>query len=78
MTVEEKVIGIIVAELGVAKEDCTREASFVEDLGADSLVLFELIMELEENFGIRITDEELEKIRTIGDVIDFINKKTAA
>jgi acyl carrier protein len=51
------------------------EASFIDDLGADSLDLVELIMEMEENFGIQISDEELEKIRTIKDVIEFLKKK---
>jgi acyl carrier protein len=51
------------------------DASFIDDLGADSLDLVELIMEMEENFGIEIKDEELEKIRTIRDVIDFLKSK---
>ncbi len=75
MTIEEKVIDIIVEQLDVAKEECVLEASFIDDLGADSLDLVELIMEMEENFGIQITDEELEKIRTIGDIVNFIKGK---
>lgn len=78
MTIEEKVIEVIMEQLEVSREECTLDASFIEDLGADSLDLVELIMELEENFGIRIADEELEKIRTIQDIIDFIKKKTAS
>jgi acyl carrier protein len=75
MTLEEKVIGIIVEQLGVTREECVPEAAFIEDLGADSLDLVELIMEMEENFGITIADNELEKIRTIQDAIDFLRSK---
>ena len=75
MTLEEKVIDIIVEQLDVTREECVLEASFIEDLGADSLDLVELIMEMEEAFGVEIADEELEKIRTIKDVIDFLQKK---
>ena len=75
MTLEEKVIDIIMEQLGVTKEECVPEASFIDDLGADSLDIVELIMEMEENFGIQIADEELEKIRTIQDVIDFLKAK---
>jgi len=75
MTLEEKVIGIIVEQLDVTKEECVPEASFIDDLGADSLDLVELIMEMEETFGLTIADQELEKIRTIKDVIDFLKSK---
>jgi acyl carrier protein len=75
MTLEEKVIGIIVEQLDVTKEECLPEASFIDDLGADSLDLVELIMEMEETFGLTIADNELEKIRTIKDVIDFLKGK---
>jgi len=75
MTLEEKVIGIIVEQLDVTKEECLPEASFIDDLGADSLDLVELIMEMEETFGLTIADNELEKIRTIKDVIDFLKSK---
>ncbi|MDZ4164662.1 MAG: acyl carrier protein [Smithellaceae bacterium] len=78
MTIEEKVVDIIVEQLEVTKEECVPEASFIDDLGADSLDLVELIMELEESFAIQISDEELEKIRTIQDVIDFIKTKSAS
>ncbi len=78
MTIEEQVIVVIMEQLEVTREECTPDASFIEDLGADSLDLVELIMELEENFGIKITDEELEKIRTIQDITDFIKRKKAA
>ncbi len=75
MTLEEKVIGVIMEQLDVTREECVMEASFVDDLGADSLDLVELIMEMEENFGVRIADQELQKIRTIGDVIAFLRNK---
>ena len=75
MKLEDRVIEIIVQRLDVTKEECVLEASFIDDLGADSLDLVELIMEMEENFGIQISDEELEKIRTIKDVIEFLKKK---
>ncbi|MCX7816328.1 MAG: acyl carrier protein [Syntrophales bacterium] len=75
MSLEAKVIEIIMEQLGVTREECVPEASFVDDLGADSLDLVELIMEMEENFGIQVSDEELERIRTIGDVIAFLRSK---
>jgi acyl carrier protein len=75
MTLEEKVIDIIVEQLDVTREECVLEAAFIDDLGADSLDLVELIMEMEETFGIQIADEELEKIRTIQDVVDFLRSK---
>jgi acyl carrier protein len=72
---EEKVIEIIMEQLDVTKEECVPEAAFIDDLGADSLDIVELVMAMEENFGIEITDDELMKIRTIQDVIDFIKRK---
>lgn len=75
MSIEEKVIEIIVEQLDVTREECVPEASFIEDLGADSLDLVELIMAMEENFGVEISDEELQKIRSIQDAINFIKKK---
>ncbi|HPD57755.1 MAG TPA: acyl carrier protein [Smithellaceae bacterium] len=75
MTLEERVIKLVMEQLDVTKEECVPEASFIDDLGADSLDLVELIMEMEEAFGIEIADEELEKIRTIKDVIDFLKSK---
>ncbi len=62
-------------QLDVTREQCKLEASFIDDLGADSLDLVELIMEMEEKFGVEIADEELEKIKTIKDVVDFLQKK---
>jgi acyl carrier protein len=75
MKLEEKVIEVIMEQLDVAKEQCVPEASFIDDLGADSLDLVELIMEMEDNFGVPISDEELQSIRTIQDVINFLKAK---
>jgi len=75
MTLEEKVISIIMEQLDVTREECVPQASFIEDLGADSLDLVELIMEMEETFDVQIADNELEKIRTIKDVLDFLKSK---
>ncbi|MEW6659021.1 MAG: acyl carrier protein [Thermodesulfobacteriota bacterium] len=74
--VEEKVIDIIVDKLGVDKAEVTPEAVFVDDLGADSLDLVELIMAMEEEFGFEIADEEAEKMRTVQDVISFIKARS--
>ena len=75
MTLEEKVIDIIMEQLEVSREECVPDASFQNDLGADSLDLIELIMVMEENLGIQIADDELEKISIIRDVIDFLRSK---
>ncbi len=75
MSIEEKIIEIIMEQLDVTREECIPEASFMDDLGADSLDIVELIMAMEENFGIEITDDELLKIRTVRDAIDFIVRK---
>lgn len=74
MAVESKMIDIIVEQLSVDKEKVVSEASFVDDLGADSLDLVELIMAMEEEFDVEIPDEEAEKIATVQDAIDFVNK----
>ncbi len=72
MTVEEKVKGIIMEQLGVDAEEVTPEASFVNDLGADSLDTVELVMALEEAFKIEISDEDAEKITTVGEAVKYI------
>ena len=72
MSIEERVKKIIVEQLGVKEEDVKPEASFVEDLGADSLDTVELVMALEEEFDIEIPDEEAEKITTVQSAIDYI------
>ena len=69
---DEKVKKIIVEQLGVEAEEVTPEAKFIEDLGADSLDTVELIMALEEEFGIEIPDEDAEKIATVKDAIEYI------
>ena len=66
----EKVKGIIVEQLGVAEASVTMEASFIDDLGADSLDIVELVMALEEEFDIEIPDADAEKVTTVGDVVD--------
>jgi acyl carrier protein len=72
MTVEERVKGIIMEQLGVDAEEVTPEASFVNDLGADSLDTVELVMALEEAFKIEISDEDAEKITTVGEAVKYI------
>ena len=70
----EKVKGIIVEQLGVAEASVTLEASFIDDLGADSLDIVELVMALEEEFDIEIPDSDAEKVVTVGDVFDYITE----
>ena len=72
MSIEERVKKIIVDQLGVRAEDVKPEASFIEDLGADSLDTVELVMALEEEFDIEIPDEEAEKITTVQSAIDYV------
>ncbi len=74
-TIEERVIQIVCDNLGVNKEQVTRNTSFQEDVGADSLDIVELGMELEEEFEITIPDEEAEKIKTVGESIDYIERE---
>lgn len=73
-TIEARVKKIIVEQLGVKEEEVTNDASFVDDLGADSLDTVELVMALEEEFETEIPDEEAEKITTVQQAIDYINK----
>ena len=75
MTTAEKVRNIIAEQLGVKPEEVTPEAKFIEDLGADSLDTVELVMALEEEFGIEIPDEEAEKLVTVGDATRYIEEK---
>ena len=75
MSLEQEVIDIVVEQLGVDEKDVTPEKSFVEDLNADSFDLTELIMTFEERFGFEISEEEAEKLKTVGDVINYINQK---
>ena len=78
MAVQAKITEIIVEQLGVKPEEVVPEASFVDDLGADSLDTVELVMALEEEFGIEIPDEDAEKIQTVGDAIRYIEEKAGA
>ena len=72
----EKVREIIANILGVNPEEITMESSFVDDLGADSLDVVELIMDLQDEFNIEIPDEEAEKVQTVGNVVDYIKQHT--
>jgi len=74
--IESKVIKIIAEKLDVDESEIKPEASFIDDLGADSLDIVELVMELEEEYGIEIPDEDAEKIKTVQDAIDYIKEKT--
>ena len=71
---EERVIEIVCENLGVNKEQVTRQTSFTEDMGADSLDIVELVMAMEEEFEVEIPDEEAEHIKTVQDAINFINE----
>ncbi len=73
--IEERVKDIIVEELGVERDKLTAEASFMEDLGADSLDTVELVMAFEKEFDIDIPDEEAEKLRTVGDALKYLHEK---
>ena len=77
MSVEERIKAIIAEQLGVKLEEVTAEASFIDDLGADSLDTVELIMALEEEFNIEIPDEDAEKMTTVGDAVKYIDEKCA-
>jgi acyl carrier protein len=76
MSLEAKVRSIVAEQLGVGEEEVKVDSRFVEDLGADSLDLVELIMAMEEEFEAEIPDEEAEKIQTVGDAINYIQKTT--
>ena len=78
MAAVEKVKSIIAEQLGVKPEEVTPEASFIDDLGADSLDTVELVMALEEEFGVEIPDEDAEKMNKVSDAIKYIEDKVAA
>ncbi len=78
MAVSEKVKEIIVEQLGVDADEVTNEASFTDDLGADSLDIVELVMAFEEEFGIEIPDEDAEKIGKVQEAVDYIEKASAS
>ena len=75
MSVEDKVIGIVSEQLSVPKEEVSRESSFVDDLKADSLDVVELVMEFEDEFEVTIPDDDYEKIRTVGNAVDYIEER---
>jgi len=78
MAVADKVKDIIVKQLGVNPDEVTEDASFIDDLGADSLDTVELVMELEKEFGMEIPDDEANNIRSVGDAIKYIEEKAGA
>jgi acyl carrier protein len=73
--VRDKIFRIVCENLGVNKEDVSPHSAFLEDIGADSLDIVELVMEVEEEFGFTIPDEDAEKIKTVGDAIDYLQKR---
>ncbi|MGI9431187.1 MAG: acyl carrier protein [Myxococcota bacterium] len=75
MALEERVAGIIVEQLGISREEVKPEASFIDDLGADSLDIVELVMAMEETFDVEIPDDDAEKIQTIGDAVKYLKDK---
>ena len=75
MALEERVTSLIVEQLGVSKDEAIPKASFIDDLGADSLDIVELVMSLEEEFDIEIPDEDAEKIQTIGSAVSYLKGK---
>ncbi len=76
--IEARVTSIIIEKLGVDESDITRDASFTNDLGADSFDTVELIMEFEKEFDMTIPDEDAEKIATVGDAVDYVSEKKGA
>jgi len=75
MAIPDRLRDIIVEELGVSPNEVKPESRFIEDLGADSIGLMELVMKLEEEFGLKIPDEDIEKIRTFGDAVKYVEEK---
>jgi acyl carrier protein len=77
MNVEEQVKSIVIEQLNITEEECVPEAKFIDDLGADSLDLVELIMAMEDHFDLEISDDDLGKITNVQDVIDYIKARQA-
>ena len=78
MSLDDRVSGIIMEQLGVTKDELAPEASFIDDLGADSLDIVELVMAMEEEFDIEIPDDDAEKIQTIGDAVTYVKDRVEA
>ena len=76
-SIQEKIAATVVEQLGVEAKEVTLEATFTDDLGADSLDVVELVMALEEEFEMEIPDEDAEKLSTVGDVVKYVEEKTA-
>ena len=76
MAIEDKVKEIIVEQLGVSADEVVNEASFIDDLGADSLDIVELVMAIEEEFSIEVPDDDAEKMQNIGDVVAYVEEKS--
>jgi acyl carrier protein len=75
MNLEERITDLIVEQLGVSRDEIAPEAAFIDDLGADSLDIVELVMAMEETFDVEISDEDAEKIQTIGDAISYLKER---
>ena len=78
MDLETRVTALIVEQLGVSKDEASFKASFIDDLGADSLDIVELVMSLEEEFDVEIPDEDAEKMQTIGDAVSYLKERLEA
>ena len=78
MALQERVSELIVEQLGVSSEEIRPEASFIDDLGADSLDIVELVMAMEEEFDIEIPDDDAERIQTIGDAVSYVKERLGA
>ena len=78
MSLEERIAEIIVEQLGVSRDDIESESSFTDDLGADSLDLVEMVMAMEEEFGVEIPEEDSEKLQTFGDAVAYLKEKLEA
>ncbi len=76
MTIEKKIKQVIAEQLGLNEDEIESDASLIDDLGADSLDIVELVMAMEEDFGMEIPDEDAEKIVTVQDIIDYVKKRT--
>ena len=77
MSVEEKLKAIVIEQLSVGEQEVVNEASFLDDLGADSLDVVELVMAIEEEYGIEIPDDDAEKLQTVQDAITYVEERTA-